>query len=65
MSVQFWREVGFTDVSMLDDGTLEVSNTEPACKQAPDGSYPFVNSASQPLFTPPQMDRDGFWTVWH
>ena len=63
MSVQYWRNAGYADINLLQDGTLDVSNTEPACKQAPDGSYQFLNNASQPLYTPPGVDADGFWTV--
>ena len=60
---QSWRKVGFTEVSFTEDETLVVANTMPAFRAAPDGSRPFLNSASLPLALPPGVDAEGFWTV--
>ena len=55
--------MGFTEVAFVGNDTLEVSNTMPAFRAAPDGSHPFLNSASLPLAIAPDLDKEGFWTV--
>ena len=52
LCLQFWRNIGFTEVSMDAEGTLVVCNTESAQRPAPDGSRPFFNNANLAALMP-------------
>ncbi|KAK9798209.1 hypothetical protein WJX73_006483 [Symbiochloris irregularis] len=46
-AAQYWRDLGFTEVSHDAEGTLTVVNTQPACLQGPSGEPLFFNIASK------------------
>ncbi|KAK9798497.1 hypothetical protein WJX73_001882 [Symbiochloris irregularis] len=46
-AAQYWRDLGFTEVSHDAEGTLTVANTQPACIAGPSGAPLFFNFASK------------------
>lgn len=52
--MQYWKDLGFTDVSFDKEGLLTVANTEPAFVKGPHGEELFFNNAG--LGGPTQPD---------
>ena len=52
--LQYWRDLGFTEVTITKDDTLAVANTQPACISGPAGEHLFFNFAGLAVFTPKQ-----------
>ena len=58
---QFWRQQGFQEVSFTGDGTLCVANTQPACRDTPDGQVLFSNPGLGTVMAPGKQ----LFTVCH
>ena len=48
--MQYWSDLGFTDIKFDKSGGMSVSNTQPACIRGPAGEQNFFNIASMAAF---------------